>query len=184
MTPRARSFALRAAAKVALAAAAGCERPEPQPVTAQTVPAGPGATPQALAPPIDAAVSSPSTDTTDTCVVQNVDAPTAAELACCDEQLAPDGDKGATYSSYARAQSHAGDAGTAPTTGARACCEAFFNASDHGAQADIVATANADWGRHRWGCCTAFVADKVAPSMVFARCTPWGPPVPPPMDWA
>jgi hypothetical protein len=182
MTPHARSFALRAAAKVALAtAAAGCDRPEPRPVTAQTVPPG-SEQPQTVtgASSGDAVTSSPSANA---CVVKNVEQASRAELACCNDHVAKDGDSSAGYTRFARAQTHASDAGPPVTSEARACCAALYNASER-AKGDPSASANADWGARRWECCTAFIDDPKAPSMAFARCTPWGPPVPPRMDWA
>lgn len=182
MTPHARSFALRAAAKVALATAgvgaASCG-PEPQPVTAQTGPTDPTA-----AQPMATAGGTPSSPSpAEACVVNDVAAPTETELACCAQRVAKDGDSSAAYSRYERVQIHKEKAGASATPEARACCAAFYHASES-STANVSAAGRADWGDRRWECCTAFVDDKAAPAMAFARCTPWGPPVPPAMGWA
>jgi len=118
------------------------------------------------------------------CVVKNVADPSATELACCTDHVAKDGDSSAAYTRYERAQTHADGAGTPATPETRACCAALFNASERPVQADPQATGKADFGARRWACCTAFIDDPTSPPMSFARCTPWGPPVPPAMDWA
>jgi hypothetical protein len=115
--------------------------------------------------------------------VKDVAQPSPGELACCTAQVPADAEGGAAYMRYAAAQSRTHDAGAPTTPEAAACCMALLNGADP-ARGELAVTADAAWNARRWGCCTALLDDPAARRMSAARCTPWGPPVPPPLDWA
>jgi hypothetical protein len=180
MSPRARAAALRAATKVSFAAAlVACGRPPAQIVTAETLPPDAAKSPPAVvdlapAPAADASASDLAAEPrppAPACDVQDSAKPSPSELACCIQAVPPDGKD--AYMRYA-----ADDGGFPPRADSRACCQAIFGEADRSAsvvpEPPVVTAANL----RRWTCCAA-VGN--VPKWSVARCTPWGPPVPPAM---
>jgi hypothetical protein len=158
MDPRARDFALRAAANVAFAGSIfGCGNTQTAP--AQTG-GGSTATPTSTATVVPTTTtndttSSTSAPTSNVCAPKDVDHPTPNEVACCTETV--------------HAAVKSGGIQTSPQI---ACCKSLAAYNDaqiqagHGDQESMP---------ERHDCCMALKWN------AGITCTPWGPPVPPSM---
>jgi hypothetical protein len=161
MDPRARDFALRAAAKVAFAgsivgAGFGCGNTQTTPQTSGAPPTPTDSTtsPTATSTPTTAPTSAP---TSNVCAPKDLAHPTPSEVACCTETV------------HAAVKSGGIQAQTAID-----CCKALASWNDaqitagHGDQESMP---------ERHDCCVALKWN------AGITCTPWGPPVPPSMEW-